>query len=39
VGDNDEPLLERLKDVGFQIVAPDEFTWTAPKPFKLSAGR
>jgi hypothetical protein len=39
VSDIDEPVVERLRDVGFHIVPPDESTWEAPKPFKLSAGR
>ena len=39
VSDIDEPVLERLQDVGFRIVPPDDATWAAPKPFRLSAGR
>ena len=39
VSDIDEPVLERLQDVGFRIVPPDDAAWAAPKPFRLSAGR
>jgi hypothetical protein len=37
VSDIDEPVVECLQEVGFQIVPPDETTWSTPKPFKLSS--